>query len=96
MVNAYFNSNRMWEYWPAVKITNSTGFSAIPTGYCTTSSAGVDGRDDLNYAVYWTAEDEDVDGESFGLYRMIYVEKPDLMLGAAHKTGFCATVRCVR
>ena len=96
MVNAYFNSNRMWEYWPAVKITNSTGFSAIPTGYCTTSSTGVDGRDDLNYAVYWTAEDEDVDGESFGLYRMIYVEKPDLMLGAAHKTGFCATVRCVR
>ena len=79
--NAYFNSNRMWEYWPAVKITNSTGFSAIPTGYCTTSSTGVDGRDDFNYAVYWTAEDEDVDGESFGLYRMIYVEKPDLMLG---------------
>lgn len=96
MVNAYFNANRMWEYWPAVKITNSTGFSAIPTGYCTTSSAGVDGRDDYNYAVYWTADDKDVEGESFGLYRMIYVEKPDLMLGSNHKTGFYATVRCVQ
>ena len=96
MVNAYFNANRMWEYWPAVKITNSTGFSAIPTGYCTTSSAGVDGRDDYNYAVYWTADDKDVEGESFGLYRMIYVDKPDLMLGSNHKTVFYATVRCVQ
>lgn len=96
MVNAYFNANRMWEYWPAVKITNSTGFSAIPTGYCTTSSAGVTGHDDYNYAVYWTADDKDVEGESFGLYRMIYVEKPDLMLGSNHKTGFYATVRCVQ
>ena len=96
MVNAYFNTHRMWEYWPVVKITNSTGFSAIPTGYCTTTSAGVDGFGDYNYAVYWTGDEADVEGESYGLYRMIYVEKPDLMLDSTHKTGFQASVRCVQ
>lgn len=96
MVNAYFNSNRMWEYWPAVKITNSAGFSAIPTGYCTTASAGVNGYGDNSYAVYWTSDETDVDGEKYGLYRMIYVEKPDLLLGSTHKTGFHASVRCVQ
>ena len=52
----------------------------------------------LTYAVYWSAETVAVpdDEEEQALYRMIYVEKPDIMAGSAHKTGFNASVRCVR
>lgn len=98
MVNAYFNGTRMWEYWPAVKITNRTGFSSIPTGYSTWTSDGSSFYGSLTYAVYWSAETVAVpdDEEEQALYRMIYVEKPDIMAGSAHKTGFNASVRCVR
>ena len=98
MVNAKFNGDRMWEYWPAVKITNSTGFGAMPTGYGMSAATGNTFYGNLDYAVYWTAGEFTPEGsdEPQGVYRMIYVEKPDVMGGSAHKTGFAASVRCVR
>lgn len=93
MANASFNGTRMWTYWPAVKITNSTGFAAIPTGYGEMLSTGASFKNDLDYAVYWSAESHD---EEQGVYRMINMNRPDVMRGTAHKDSFLASVRCVR
>lgn len=91
MANATFNGSRMWEYWPAVKITNSTGFAALPTGY------GIAQTEDEyfgnEYAVFWSSESYD---EEQGVYRMINVNRPDVMRGAGYKNNFLAPVRCVR
>lgn len=98
MVDAKFNGTRMWEYNPEVKITNRTGFCALPTGYVSAANAGNRYHGEMEYAVWWTSETERIEGDEAerGVYRMINVKKPDIMRGNTHKTGFLATVRCVR
>lgn len=94
MVNAKFNSELMWEFWPQVKITNASGLSVIPAGYATTSNnfASFSGAGD--FAAIWTA-DEQADGNK-GIYRYIHEENPDLMSGLSDKKSFAASVRCVK
>lgn len=91
MVDAYFNSEKMWEYWPAVKITNKTGFCAIPSGYGNLASENVF-TGGMEYAVYWSSESYD----DYGVYRMINMNKPDFMREGINKDNFLASVRCVR
>lgn len=93
MANIYFNGSRMWEYWPAVKITNNTGFAAMPVGYALLRSDGLEFVNNLDYAVFWTADSYD---DEQAVYRMINMNKPDVMRGVAHKDSFLASVRCVR
>ena len=56
-------------------------------------STGASFKNDLDYAVYWSAESHD---EEQGVYRMINMNRPDVMRGTAHKDSFLASVRCVR
>lgn len=95
MENVYFNGIEMWDYWPEVVITNTTGFTAMPVGYAiineedsTYQFTGVG-----QYSVFWTS-DQTEDG--LGLYRYMYVGKPDILVGTADKDAFAAPVRCVR
>ena len=94
MSNATFNGSRMWDYWPAVKITNETHFCAVPTGY-----AIVDGNGqgtffgNLEYAAFWTSDSYN---DEQGVYRYIFASRPDVMVGNGHKDSFAASVRCVR
>ena len=93
MVDATFNGNTMWEFWPAVKITNSSRFSAIPVGYIT-----VDGDKKTfiglnNYAMFWTSDEKSGD---VAVARYIYVDKPTLFAGEFGKSSIRASVRCVR
>lgn len=92
MANCYFNGDRMWEYWPAVKITNATGFSAIPSGYGNKAEDLATFYDVDYYSAFWTADEND----GLGLYRYLYVQKPDVYVGNGHKDTFMANVRCVR
>ena len=92
MVDASFNGGKMWEYWPAVKITDDSRLSAIPVGY-----AEVVGDDfkfsGLNdYFLCWTSDVE----EGLGVYRYIYVSQNTLFRGLGEKTMMAAPVRCVR
>lgn len=94
MVNAKFNGTRMWEYWPTVTITNSTLMSAIPTGYAIVPEE--DGQNTFDgifsYAGFWTG---DTDANGYGIYRYIYVDKPDLY--ASSGAGSLALpVRCIK
>ena len=92
MVNALFNDSRMWEFWPQVKITNSTGLCVIPTGYCTDMEGSTRFSGLNTYAAFWTADEE---GDN-GFYRYIHVENNNVMIGKGNKESFRANVRCIR
>ncbi|MCF0175411.1 MAG: fibrobacter succinogenes major paralogous domain-containing protein [Bacteroidales bacterium] len=97
MVNSYFNTLKMWEFWPEVKITNETGFAAIPVGYANLGNNGFNGT--TEYACFWTSDTTQSEGETFGVYRYIVnseVGNPDVLKGKADKKAFGASVRCIR
>lgn len=94
MGNITFNGERMWEYWPGVRITDSKGLSMMPVGYATINTDGKASFASMNdYSVFWTADEKDQDK---AYYRYIYSERPDVLLGSADKKSFAASVRCVR
>lgn len=91
MVEAFFQDEPMWEYWPAVSITNKFGFNAIPVGY-------VDILDNFytyekygEYAMWWTA---DQSGDT-GTYLYIFDEYPKVKKGQGDKKTLAMSVRCV-
>lgn len=92
MVDASFNGSKMWEFWPAVKITNATRFSAIPAGYKTGSGTSWSHKGFNSYAMFWTS---DTDG-GMAIARYLYVDKTELFSGAYGKDAVKASVRCVR
>ena len=91
MANATFNSDDLWEYWPAVgDITNSSGFSAIPAGYVTFPTETFKGVNE--YAVFWTADEE---GDMAYCKYLIY-NQPDVYTYLGDKVSFGANVRCIK
>lgn len=93
MVDATFNGDRLWEFWPDVKITNQSRFSAIPLGYAMVEGASASFRAYKEYAMFWTA---DASGADMGIARYIYVDKPAFFSGEYGKESLRANVRCVR
>jgi len=93
MGDIYFNGEKLWEFWPTVKITNASGFAAIPTGYALIEGDTYTFKDFGSYAMYWTADEKD---SKLAYLRYIYVDKPDVYCAAADKNGIAASVRCVR
>lgn len=93
MSDAYFNKTRLWEFWPEVKITNKSGFSAIPTGYASVRTSGYAFHGFKAYSAYWAS---DVTSDGQGQYVYIYKERPDVMVGSADKASFAASVRCIK
>ena len=92
MVYTWFNGSPMWEYYRGVDASDKTHFSSIPTGYATLSGDSWSFYGYKQYAAYWTSAEKD--GE--GVYRYIYKDKDIVYVGTAPKTGFAASVRCVR
>ena len=94
MADIYFNTVKMWEYWPAVKITDAAGLAALPSGYANKSDDHYAFVGIQNYAAFWTS-DLSEDGTQ-ALYRYINVNSPDIYAAYADKHSFAASVRCVR
>jgi len=94
MVDAYFNENKMWEFWPDVKITNTTGLSIIPSGYYISSSKNEFTGADA-YACFWTSDSSPMD-PSQGMYRYIYMKENDLKTAVVDKNTVSMCIRCVR
>lgn len=96
MGDARFNGTTMWEYWPQVKITNSSRLAMLPTGYAVTATGSANTFDGAReIAAFWTDGTEGTGSETKGLYRYIYVDTPDVYLGSGYGS-FAANVRCVR
>lgn len=99
--DAYFNGEKMWEYWPSAgKITNESHLAIIPTGYVNLEEAEGDGSYPhavftgvFKYSVHWTA---DIAEDGLAYYRYIYSSLPDMFIGKADTKTFGAAVRCVR
>lgn len=92
MVDAYFNGERMWEYWPAVKITNSTKMSVLPCGYAIAASYNAF-KGEFDYATFWTSDSVD---EDYATYKYIHVKQPKVYSAKGDKNSFLASVRCVK
>lgn len=88
-----FNGEKMWEYWPNVKITDQLGLSMYPMGYANRMADRNSFKDMYEYAAFWTADEDDAEQAYF---RYFYDESPDLFIGSASKSSFAANVRCVR
>ena len=87
-----FNGEKMWDYLPDVRISDSKGLSILPYGY------GVYGTSDFTFtgrgywAVFWTSDE---DG-NLGVTRYIYEANNILYSGSRSKSDFYAPVRCIR
>lgn len=95
MVEAKFNSedNEMWEYWPAVKITNETGMSVIPCGFANISGTAGSFESAMTFAAFWTATEKDTDQ---AYIRYINCYEPDIFITSSPKVSFGAPVRCIK
>jgi len=93
IVDAYFNDDKLWEYWPEVKMTNAVGFCAIPVGYASISGDDYSFNGASTYGVWWTSESYDSDN---GVVRYLIEADPDLYVGVQPKTNFATSVRCIR
>ena len=93
MVDATFNGSKMWEFWPEVKITNSSRFSAIPVGYAVMEGDDPSFKGLNEYALFWTSGSSSAD---MGIARYIYVDKAVVYAAELGKKSIRASVRCVR
>lgn len=103
MVDALFNSNTMWEYWPEVgEITNSSRLAILPCGYTNLGAQAENGSYPaaaffgLNeYATFWTA---DMVGNEQGMayYRYLITDQPGMQISKGDVNSLGVSVRCVR
>lgn len=95
MAPALLNTEKLWEFWPEVEITDAAGFCALPLGYGNLAATATGSFTGLKeYAVFWTA-DAAAD-PNLALYRYLHVRRPEVYLGAGDRKAFVASVRCVR
>ena len=95
MCDAYLNDKRMWEYWPDVEKTNTTGMSVIPAGYALPAVTTPFFKRLYDYAAFWTATESARDSR-MAAYRYIYVEENEVRSTYAEKGSLALSVRCVR
>lgn len=92
MADASFLKEKMWEYWPAVQITNQYGFNALPLGYIDTMDTVNTYQKYGEYAMWWTADQD----EDLGTYLYIFDEYPQVRKGQGDKGSLLMGVRCVK
>jgi len=93
MYYGYFNEFRLVDYWPEVKVTNNSMFSALPFGYAGERGEKSSFKGMYDRAVFWTSSQYD-DNNSF--YRSISTETGRIHTGYAAKSSFLCNVRCIR
>ena len=95
MADTYYEGEKMWEYWPSVKISNLSSLSIMPTGYAMVSDSGYSYVGINDYAMFWTSDESGEDAD-FAIARYIYENNEEILAGAYDKAGIAASVRCVR
>ncbi|MCD8207442.1 MAG: fibrobacter succinogenes major paralogous domain-containing protein [Bacteroidales bacterium] len=93
MANIYFNGDRMWEFWPAVDISNYSYFTGIPMGDVNLTAKSFDGYG--SRAVFWTATEYE-DDSAKGVVKYFMDDQPILYEAIVDKVSFGANVRCIR
>ena len=93
MADATFMDSKLWPYTKEVKITNETGFNAIPVGYLDSSAYYTTNVGEKEYAAFWTADAKDA---TLAYYRYIYAKNPVVQKGEGSRTSLALSVRCVK
>jgi uncharacterized protein (TIGR02145 family) len=91
MADAYFNGDKLWEFWPGVTISNKSGFSAIPGSFASIEN----GKYRFNggkYALWWTSDEQN----GLGVCRYLHEESDIVFCQGLDKNLIAAPVRCVR
>ena len=93
--NAILNAEdeSLWEYWPAVNVTNEKSLNVLPFGFCISEDGFYNFDAFGDRATFWTATPY---GDSQAVYRYVYEGKPDVFVAVADRETFFSTVRCVR
>ena len=95
MAPAKFLDLDMWVPALGQKITNSTGFNAIPVGYLDNTASLDKFRRYGEMAAFWTSSDSASDS-SLAQFRYILYDNPAIMKGNGSKTSLALSVRCVK
>lgn len=95
MADVRMEGAKMWEFWPQVKITNASGFTAIPSGYATVGPETPVYKGWEDFAAFWTADTSESD-EALAYYYYLHESEPDVMTGQGDKASLALSVRCVR
>lgn len=91
MVDAWYNGERLWEFWPEVKINNKYYFYAMPFGYASVVDKDYSFTGFNNYAFFWATDN----GKP--VCRYIYVSTPEILIfETPSSTDFAANLRCVK
>ena len=95
MADALLLGEKMWEFWPQVKITDAYYFAAIPAGYANVGSSRHIFSGFKEYAMFWTADSSDSEATQA---KYIYVHKKEagVMSGYGPKSSLALSVRCVK
>ena len=93
MANATFLESTLWPYCKEVKITNESGFNAIPTGYIDKTEYYSSNMGMKEYAAFWTADAKDA---TLAYYRYIFGKNPVVQKGEGSRTSLALSVRCVK
>ena len=95
MCDAYLNNQKMWEYWPDVPRTNTTGLAVIPSGYALPAITTPTYKRLFTYAAFWTSTVSAEDSR-LAAYRYIHAEENEVRSSYAEKGSVALSVRCVR
>ena len=92
LCEAYLNGTKMWEYWPDVPHTNTTGLAVIPAGYVLPAISTPSFKRLYTYAAFWTA----TENGNMAAYRYVHAEENIIRSTYAEKGSLALSVRCVR
>ena len=95
MADASLLGEKMWEFWPQVKITDAYYFAAIPAGYAMVGSSRNAFAGFLDYAMFWTADTSDTEATQ-ARYVYLHEKEAGVMSGYGDKSSLALSVRCVR
>lgn len=87
-----FNGEEMWEYWPGISPDNTSRLSMLPIGYAKIADGFYQYSDFNEYAMFWSAEEED----GMASARYMYQNQPCLYYGEFSAEDTALPVRCVR
>ena len=95
LCDAYLNGTKMWEYWPDVDHSNTTGLAVIPAGYALPAITTPTYKRLYTYAAFWTSTVSPEDSR-MAAYRYIHAEENIIRSTYAEKGSLALSVRCVR
>lgn len=91
MADAWYNGERLWEFWPEVKISNKYNLFALPFGYATVVDDEYSFTGFNNYAFFWATDN----GQP--VCRYIHVSTSQALTFETHSdSDFAASLRCVK